>query len=79
MTKDLHELFHRLDSLQHRSRYKLPLYPQCGYRVELSNGRMNDVCTNTKVLRWVGESLGFSGIGLATLGPDGLHAALQTS
>lgn len=38
MTKDLHKLFHRLDSLQSRFRYKLSPYPQCGYGVELSKG-----------------------------------------
>lgn len=52
MTKDLHKPFHRLDSLQSRSRYKLSLCLQRGYRVELSKRGMNDVCADAEVLRW---------------------------
>ena len=49
MTKDLHELFHTLNSLQSGSRHKLALYLQHGQRVELSKGRTDDVRADAEV------------------------------
>ena len=76
MTEDLHKLFHRLDSLQSRSRYKLSLRLQHGYRVGLSKRGTNDVCADAEVLRW--ESPGSSGPCLARWGPRRCQATPQT-